>query len=262
MFDSEETKAAVKRKGRPKKAKESPVAAEMAPAGEDGGLRDVDQIYETLRNAVLTQRLTPGTQLKEQALADTFGVNRSVVRQALARLEMSRLVEHFPNRGVFVATPTVAESRDLFAARRAIEAAILGVLLERRDRPSLATLRANVEKEQDAYRRGELRQALMLSVEFHRELARVAGNSVLAAFLEELVARTPLVMLYFRGVDSPSCALKEHSDILDAIEAGDRARAIAIMDEHLSHQEEKLDLDGSEANNDLASLLGLDVQKV
>lgn len=255
MTNREVAKAVAKRSAPNKASKVSPVQ-------DDSSVRDVEQIYETLRNAVLTQRLLPGTQLKEQALADTFNVNRSVVRQALARLEMRRLVEHFPNRGVFVATPTADESRDIFAARRAIEGAILDAIMALPVKPDLQPLRELVEREQEAYSHGRLRQALMLSVDFHRALAQLGGNRVLTNFLEELVARTPLLMLSFRGVESPQCALNEHLLILDAIASGNGARARALMEAHISHLEEKLDLERKDASDDLASLLGMDDSKL
>lgn len=244
-----------------KAAAERPVATNKEAEGfatAGTGAEGVEQIYDKLRNAILTQRLLPGTQLKEQALADTFSVNRSVVRQALARLEMRKLVEHFPNRGVFVASPSIEESRDIFSARRFIETAILDVLIGLPGKPDLTSARAIVAQEQEAYGKGQVRQALMLSVDFHRTLAKLAGNRVLAGFLEELLARTPLLMQSFRGFETPRCSLNEHHAILDAIAAGDNPLAHRLMHAHITHLEEKLDLERKEASDDLASLLGLD----
>src|SRR5690242_10004595 len=86
-----------------------------------------DEIYGRIHAAVLDHRLQPGTKLKEVALAELFGAKRGVVRKVLMRLAHNRLVALRPNRGAVVASPSVEESRDLFAARRVVEAAIADV---------------------------------------------------------------------------------------------------------------------------------------
>src|SRR4030095_1020011 len=130
-----------------------------------------DEIYRRIHAAVLHHRLQPGTKLKEVAVAEVFGANRSVVRKVLTRLAYDRLVALRPNRGAVVASPSVEESRDLFAARRAVEAAIVDAVTRKITPPEAKALRALATTERDAYRRGELRQALKLSLTFHQQLA-------------------------------------------------------------------------------------------
>lgn len=202
--------------------------------------RDAEEVFDVLRTAVLDHRLPPGTQLKEQALADAFGCNRAVVRAALARLESVRLVEHRPNRGVFVATPSMAEARDIFAARRVIENAVIEALSAAPPPGAVTTLRQLVAREQASYRAGRAAEGLHLSVEFHRLLARLAGNSVLCDFLEELLGRTPLVVLSFTTLDAHNCALDEHSAIVDAIERGEAGTAVRLMSAHIRHLEQRV----------------------
>lgn len=243
-------------------AQEQDGVAAMAAgkAARTPSTEETQRVFESLRNAVLDQRLPPGLQLKEQALADAFGVNRAVVRQALARLEIYRLVTHAPNRGVFVAHPSAAEGRDLFTARRYIETAIVELAVERFDESDLAPLRALVRREREAYEAGELRKALRLSIDFHLQLAERVGNTVLAAFLDEIVTRTPLVVLAHRRESPPTCMLSDHEHILDAIAAHDLERARALMIEHVGHLEGRLALDrgGRGADAGIARLLGLD----
>lgn len=234
-------------------------SAQAAAAARKPSTAEAQRVFETLRNAVLDQRLPPGLQLKEQSLADAFGVNRAVVRQALARLETYCLVRHEPNRGVFVARPSVAEGRDIFTARRYIEAAIVELAAARVRPRDLARLRALVRREQAAYATGDLQGGLRLSIDFHVQLAAAAGNEVLAAFLDELVSRTPLVVLSHRKTPAPTCALSDHDRILDALEARDADLARELMIEHVGHLEGRLALNepapGKDA--DVAVLLGL-----
>jgi DNA-binding GntR family transcriptional regulator len=215
-----------------------------------------DDVYDRIHGAVLDHRLQPGTKLKEVALADVFGVNRNVVRKVLTRLAFAKLIDLVPNRGATVASPSVDESRDLFAARRAVEGAIVDAATRRIAPAQLRALRALAAQEHDAYQGGEMRKGLKMSLQFHRELAAVAGNRVLAEFLDQLVARTPLVVLAYKGRQSDNlCSLDDHADILDAIASGNAAKAVAAMNAHLTNLEGQLDLSSTtEANDDLAQL--------
>ncbi|TMH36295.1 MAG: GntR family transcriptional regulator [Betaproteobacteria bacterium] len=229
-------------------------------ASADGSKTSIDaRIYATIHEAVLDHRLSPGTKLKEVALAELFGVTRAVIRKVLGRLAHTRLVELRPNRGAVVASPTVDESRDLFAARSAIEGAIVNALAGKLTREQLRELRALVRSELDAYQRGDARQGLKLSVEFHRVLARMAGNAVLAEFLDQLVSRTPLVVLAYQGSGAENvCSTDEHSQLLDALAAGDAQRAVNMMHAHLGALLARLDLQGTEKRDaDLGQILGI-----
>ena len=203
-----------------------------------------DEIYGRIYAAVLDHRLQPGTKLKEVALADVFGVNRGVVRKVLMRLAHNRLVALRPNRGAVVASPSVEESRDLFAARRVVEAAIADAVTRKIVPSELKALRALAASERDAYRRGEVRKGLKLSLKFHQELAVIAANGVLAEFLDQLIARTPLVILAYRGPGADAaCSNDEHSPIVEAIARGEGAKAVAAMTAHLENLESQLHLE-------------------
>ncbi len=205
-----------------------------------------EEIFARIYDAVLDHRLQPGTKLREVALADAFGVNRAVVRKVLARLSYNRLVALRPNRGAVVASPSVEESRDLFAARRVVEAAIVERVAQTASRADVRSLRALARHESDAYARGDARRGLKLSLQLHRDLARLGGNSVLAEFLDQLIARTPLVVLAHRaGSADSSCSDDEHAAIVGAIGRGDARAAVAAMNAHLSSLEGQLDLRGA-----------------
>ena len=205
--------------------------------------RSVNEIFEVLRDAVVSQSLSPGVQLKEQPLASAFGVNRAAIRQVLAKLANCKLAVHRLNRGVFVASPSREEAVSIFHARRVVETAIIELAVERMDAHGLRELRTIIAQEQAGYLSGKLREASKLSVQFHRTLAQKAGNSVLEQFLEEIVARTPLVVLSFNVTDNLGCEGGEHAKIVDAIEARDAALAVRLLHEHLGHLENKLAFD-------------------
>src|SRR5438105_8332238 len=144
----------------------SPAAIARPPArarsaGRAKSIRlNENEIYRRIYAAVLDHRLQPGTKLKEVALAEVFGANRSVVRKVLMRLAHNRLVALRPNRGAVVASPTVEESRDLFAARRVVEAAIVDATTRKIVPSELKALRALAARERDAFGPGALPEGL------------------------------------------------------------------------------------------------------
>lgn len=190
----------------------------------------------------MDHRLTPGMKLKEVALAELFGVSRATVRGALARLAHARLVELRPNRGAIIPTPTAAESREVFEARRAIECAIAAKVAATATRKEVAALRDGVADEEAAYASGDDRGGLRRSIEFHRRLAALAGNAVLARFLDEIVFRTPLIALTHRGHAPSSCGVDDHRALVAAIGERDADRAVAVMRAHVDHLERELNL--------------------
>ncbi|MCP4187634.1 MAG: GntR family transcriptional regulator [Gammaproteobacteria bacterium] len=215
-----------------------------------------EDILRQIEQAVLDHRLPPGTKLKEVQLAELFGVKRGKIRKVLTRLANSRLVVQMPNRGASVAKPSAEEGRDLFATRRAIESAIIETLVVRHDQNIINQLRELLESEQQAYQQGNNKHALALSVDFHRQLAILAGNTVMQEFLNDIIRRTPLVILTHLGSDTDNrCRNQEHEAIVDAIADGDAGKAIEIMNQHLLHIENQIDDKPEIEQPNLATLL-------
>jgi DNA-binding GntR family transcriptional regulator len=215
-----------------------------------------DDVLRRIEQAVLDHRLAPGTKLKEVQLADLFGVKRGLIRKVLTRLAHSSLVEQTPNRGATVAKPSLKEGQDLFATRRVIESAVLETLIARIEDKDLEQLGKLLQREQQAYLDGDSAQALALSVDFHRELARMAGNSVLETYLNDIIRRTPLVILAHLGDDEDNrCRNHEHEVIVEAIGRRDARTAIEVMNQHLLQIESKIQLKPEKQHMDLASLL-------
>ena len=207
----------------------------LAPPSTDG-------IYDRVLAAILAHQLPPGTQLVEERLAGVFGVSRTKIRQALARLAHESIVTNIPNRGAFVSTPTIEEAREVFEARRLIETELVRKLAHAATRANVEKLRAHVALEAAARTANDRREIIRLSGDFHQIIAGLAGNEFLARVMRELETLTCLVIILYDAPHVPSCPHHEHSGITDAIEAHDAIRATALMVEHLNHVESSLDL--------------------
>lgn len=218
--------------------------------------KTIDEIYERIYVAILEHRLHPGTKLGEERLAEIFGISRARVREVLARLAHEQIVELYPQRGAYVARPSVEQARDVFEARRLIEPAVLRRLIDTLTPDRVARLNRHVELEFDARRREDKRTMIRLSGEFHTLVAELAGNSAFARSLRELSMLTCLIIFLYDAPTASSCRSDEHKQIVDAIAKRDRARAESLMLEHLGHIEQSLKLDPSSGEADLEAIFG------
>jgi DNA-binding GntR family transcriptional regulator len=202
----------------------------------------VEGIHERVLNAILEHRLRPGVQLVEERLAAVFGVSRTKIRHALARLAHDGIVTVFPNRGAFVSRPTREEVHDVFEARRLIEPALVRRLAGRTTPALVRRLRDHVKHENAARKSGDHRAVLRLTGEFHLLLAEMAGNRVLARTMREVEPLTALAIVHYEAPEALACPEHEHAALADAIESGGAERAAKLMLEHLDHVEAALDL--------------------
>jgi DNA-binding GntR family transcriptional regulator len=197
-------------------------------------------IHHTLSQTLLAGRLAPGTQLIETRLAQIFGVSRERVRKVLHRLGHERLLDLIPNRGCFVSSPTLAQAREIYEARRIVEGGLVGRLAGRLSAAQLATLQAHGALEHAALHAQDRARSIQLSGEFHLLLASFADSPFVLRTLQELVSRTAMLVAFFEPAASSACACEEHEDILRALAQGDAARAMKAMHVHLSLIETRL----------------------
>ena len=193
-----------------------------------------DQIADRIVDAILARKLAPGQRLGEQALADLFGVSRTVVREALARLAARGIVEVHARRGWFVLQPSPEHAREAFAARRVIETGLIQSLPdEGLAGGAIVRLKQHLAQERRAIARADAAERSWLLGHFHVCLAECAGNSLLAEILRDLTARTTLIATLYQSTHEAAQSCDEHADIVAALEAGDHERAIERMQAHL-----------------------------
>lgn len=238
------------------KNRDSTPATAKAPAKRGTGLVD-QKIYDSILKAVVSQRLPPGTKLTEASLCELFSVSRTIVRKAIQRLAHDHILELRPNRGAIIAQPTPAETRDIFAARRAIEAALVPMAVKHATPAQIQRLRQIVKDEHAAFHAGDYAKWIRLGGEFHILIGEAANNTVLTRFLHELVSRCSLIIALYQAPGKTSCPNDEHEHLIDAIAAGDTSLAVALMEQHLLDIERNLHLKDAPSEVDLAAILGL-----
>ncbi|MES2916778.1 MAG: GntR family transcriptional regulator [Pseudomonadota bacterium] len=214
-----------------------------------------EEIVARIFEAIIDQRLPPGTKLSEAALCEAFGVGRMRIRQSLLLLASREVVELQPNRGAFVASPSVDQAREVFEARLMIEPNVARLAAERATDADLAALEQHLRLEHDAHHGNKRRDAIRLSGQFHVVLAEVAANAVALRMVKELVTRTSLIIGIFGSPGVSNCRDDDHDDIFAAFRNRDSETAARLMSEHLRHLQEHLELNGhAEGTSDLVAI--------
>ena len=231
----------------------APGAAGLPPAlaeSEDA------RIQRQLTQAIYEHRLPPGTKLPEVDLARILGTSRGVLRKVLDRLASDQLVELIPNRGAFVAKPSVKTTRDVYALRRILEGGVVRTLARCACGPWIDDVRAQVGEEREANRLGDTSRYIRLAGKFHLDLAVATGNGALEQHLRRVVSQTSLMVALYDMRGNNPCSVHEHLEILQAIESGNHDEAARLMDDHLIGLERQLRLDAESSAVDLAQALG------
>ncbi|WP_417662627.1 GntR family transcriptional regulator [Pseudomonas sp.] len=207
---------------------------------------EVQRIVDVLSKAIAQHRLRPGTRLIEAQIVETLQANRNHVQVAIQRLAMQRIVTIEPNRGALVSQPTAKEAREVFAARRAIERAIVESISPQVMREHAHRVSTHLCNERCATNATDRRAIVRELSEFHLLLGELSGNTVLSEILANLMVRSSLIVALYQRNDVPSCASDEHQDIITALQEGDREKAVQVMLDHLDELEGQLALDDQE----------------
>lgn len=210
-------------------------------------VESAESIARDIAEAIAEHRLPPGTKLREEALGRAYGVSRTKVRAALLMLSKEKLIEIVHDKGAFVAKPSAAEAREIFAVRRILEAALAREFVAKAGAGDYRRLRAHLAAEQAALASSGSSQRTRLLGDFHVLMAEVVGNSVLTGTIRELVARSSLITMLYQPSSDAECSSVEHGAILDVAESGNAEQTVQLMLRHLEHVEAGLRFDGVEA---------------
>lgn len=201
---------------------------------------DEEGIHGVLARVLLAGRVPAGTKLGEHRLAEIFGVSRERIRKVLHRLGHERLIRVEKNRGAFAIDPDLGEARTLYEARRILEGGIVAHLTDHLDESGRARLQQHMDAEEAALQAGDRFTSIRLSAEFHTVLGELTGNPMIVRPLQELVARTQMLVAYFEPDTAVACQCDEHRAVFKALIGRERAKVVRAMTTHLSLVETRL----------------------
>jgi DNA-binding GntR family transcriptional regulator len=197
---------------------------------------DEERPEDLLRAAIVAGRLLPNERLVEADLTRRFGVGRSAVRTALARLEHEGLVELEPHRGARVRLVSVPEAIEILQARGALEGLAAQRAARHASDADIAELRAILAEMRGLLDAGDLLKASDANAVLHRRLLEIGGHATANRLIDAL--RSQLVRFTYRTILVPGRSERsfaEHTAIVDAVAARDGAAAEQVMRRHLSH---------------------------
>jgi GntR family transcriptional regulator, transcriptional repressor for pyruvate dehydrogenase complex len=217
--------------------------------------RIYEHIVEQIQALISDGKLRPGDQLPpERALAETFKVSRTSVREALRALEMSGLVEGRQGGGTFVKTPSAhdlvqplasvllagkQQLADVLEVREVLEPGLACLAAERASDDQIAEMEAILERQAERVRRGETYPDE--DTAFHHTIALAAGNPLVLRLVGVVMDLLHEVRAgYLQGGGRPTRSLADHHRILDAIKRRDGEAARQATLEHISQVRERL----------------------
>ena len=190
-------------------------------------------ITERLRDQILINQLKPGERLIADDLALTFGVSRSMIREALLLLATEGFINIIPRKGTFVTQMSAKQANDLFEVRLLLEGQVASLAAERRTDENLRDLRETADRGLAATLAGNVDQLPALNTRFHNLLADTADND----YLTETLSRLSNIIQWVysrRIIERSTDSWKEHLRIVDAIEQMDPAAAKAAAHDHIT----------------------------
>ncbi|WP_433027657.1 GntR family transcriptional regulator [Actinomycetospora sp. CA-053990] len=198
-----------------------------------------EQVFDAIIDDICTGRLTPGTPLRQEQLAERFNVSRQPVQQALLLLRNQGLVREFGRRGLEVAPLDREFVSHLYDLRELLDGYAARLAAERRTDAWLKDAAEVVRSGEQAYAESAFARMISADVEFHRTVVEAAGNPLLTESTGVMWRNVQRVMgeVLLQG-GSPAWVWEDHAAILDAIEAGDPARAEDLARRHAAHGEQ------------------------
>lgn len=203
-----------------------------------------DDVYEQLVSDLIALRIPPGERMSVDALARQFGVSQTPVRSALIRLESEGLVVKKFNSGYSAAPlPSSSRYRDVYLVRFLIEPEAAYLATKRMTAEGHARLRElseNMSKLVEGDTQANYGRFALLDGEFHALIARLSENEVIMETLERLYAHMNLFRLRYHSAVAVE-AVKEHLQLMQAIEQGDADAARAAMAAHITSSRERME---------------------
>ncbi len=205
----------------------------------DGRVAHESSLVNQLTDLLIAGELRPGVRLSETALAGRFDVSRNTLREAFRVLGEQGLLQHVPNRGVSVASPSTADVIDIYRVRRTIECSVL----ERapRNHPSAEAMRAAVDRARSAAQAEDWLQVGTANMAFHNALVSLSDSPRLMRSFGNVLAELRLAFLKVEVLDFLHAPFVDRNhEVLEVYLSESPAAAAAILGHYLGDSERQV----------------------
>src|ERR1700719_4559989 len=195
-----------------------------------------DKAYTALRNVIASSdiyRSRADIRLDERQLAEDFGISRTPVREAMAQLEREGFVRSVPRRGIYVVRKTKGEVIEMITAWAALESMAARLITLGASDEEIAGLRAMFTTFEDGQLHAKLDEYSEVNIQFHQAIIAMSHNRVLIDLAENLFAHMRMIRRKTIGEDDRADrSIRDHMNIIQALEARDTERAEDLVRQH------------------------------
>jgi DNA-binding GntR family transcriptional regulator len=195
-----------------------------------------DRAYEALKSVILSLDIyeqPEEVRLDERQLANDLGISRTPVREAMAQLEREGFVRSVPRRGIYVVRKTRAEVIELITAWAALESMAARLITQNASEEEIAELRKMFARFENGELHARLDEYSEVNIEFHQTIIRMSRNCVLINLAENLFTHMRMIRRKTIGEDDRAArSIRDHMNIIQALEARDTERAEDLVRNH------------------------------
>jgi DNA-binding GntR family transcriptional regulator len=200
-----------------------------------------DEVYETLLGWIMKGDLLPGEKLLDKELAESLGVSRTPVREALRRLEDKGHIEASASRWTRVANISISEAEMIYPIIGALEELAVSLAMPRlTDKDFVEMEQANADLKA-AIQERDPDKSSGADARFHNVIIKKSENHHLANILKDLkLKHRRLELIYFNGCICALDSVNEHHQIITALKVSDCDRAAKLVQLNWMKTVEKL----------------------
>ncbi|MDF2892810.1 MAG: transcriptional regulator, GntR family [Clostridia bacterium] len=210
-------------------------------------LREI--VFETIRNAIISGDLKPGERVMEVQMAESLGVSRTPVREAIRKLELEGLVIMLPRKGAYVSDLSVKDLTEVMEIRASLEGLAAGLASIRIDEAEIEDLEVRALKFHKSIEDEDVDVLILRDLEFHDAIFRASRNERLIQLNNNLIEQVQRFReIYHKKVHKSKETSKEHYEIVEAISNRDVDKAEKLARIHIENAE-KFILKTMEGNN-------------
>jgi DNA-binding GntR family transcriptional regulator len=199
------------------------------------------EVAKRIREMIRKGTLKKGDRIVEKSLSQAMGISRTPFREALRLLSSEGLVELVPNKGAYVAQPSMKDIREMFWVMSILEGKCARLCAKRTDEEGLQKLDDLYRKLEKQYREKNHEGYMDVNHSYHSLVQDLAGNKILSEVIDNL--RQKILLYRYRQIYQPDrlkASMQEHSELQKAFREKNPAAAERIMKEHLMRQCEVL----------------------